>query len=120
MPVFKDFLNTLRVLSTNCFRCIELHKIYEFLNFSAKPFLRIGLFEMQGNVSKVIAASNVSKNPALQQVCFCHILKTVPKAFQSLSKFFLSISVSHSVPFKFMNVIIHQTKDADFRPNSSW
>ena len=90
---------------------------------------------MQGNLRKVIAACNVSKNAASLQVLFCHILRTIPKDFWSFSKFFQSISrtlrksciqgcsgphfpasghflrsASHSAPFKFMCVFERYTK----------
>ena len=51
---------------------------------------------------------------------FCYVSRIVPKDFWSFSKFFQSISISHSVPFKFMHEFIHQMKEADFRPIRSW
>ena len=39
------------------------------------------LLKTQGNLRKIIAACNVSKNAASLQVLFCHILKTVPEDF---------------------------------------
>ena len=47
---------------------------------------------MQGNLRKIIAACNVSKNGASLQVLFFHILRTIPKRFRSFSKFFQIIS----------------------------
>ena len=65
---------------------------------------------MQRKLWKTIKASNASKNAALPQVFFSHILRTVLKDFQSFSKFFQSISTIHSVSFKFMSASNRCTK----------
>ena len=117
--VFKDFPNTFRVPSTESFNSIASHKNAYFLK-CLQNFLWRFSFLMQGNLWKIIAAYNFSRNAVLRQAFFCHILRTVQKDFRSLSKFFQSISTSRSGPFKFMHAFIYQMTDADFRPNSSW
>ena len=70
--------------------------------YVCKTFLKELAFFLKCRVILLnnIAACNGSKIAAIQQVFFYHFFRTVPKNFQSLSKFFQSISKSHSEPFK--------------------
>ena len=117
---FKGFLDTLRIASTYYFKPIASGKKAYFWIFLQSFFWKTSALKMQGSLWKSISAYNVSKNAALPHVSFCHNLRIAPKNFWSFSKFFQSISASHSVPFKFMHAFIHQIKDADFWSNSSW
>ena len=98
------------------------------------------LLKMQGNLRKIIAACNVSKNAASLQVLFCHILRTVSKDFRSFSKFFQSISRTkkkkvtvfrvilihifpHSDTFYAVQVILYHSSSCVFlkdTPNERW
>ena len=62
----------------------------------------------------IISVCSVSKTAASSQGFFCHILGTVPKKFRSFSKFFQSISTTHSVPFRLMCFVDDADADADF------
>ena len=118
--VFNYLPNTLRVPSTDYFKFIASHKKYRFLKCLQNLSWKIRVNKMQGNFWKIIAACNVSKNAALLQVFFCHVLRTVPKDYRSYSRFFPSISTCHSVVFKFIHpFFINQMRDADFRTNRS-
>ena len=63
--------------------------------------------------------SHLLKKSLMENFIFCAMV-FFSKDFWSFSKFFQSISTSHSVPFKFMHTFVPQMKDADFWPNSSW
>ena len=95
----KDFPNTLRAPPIECFwksiNCI-IKNVYS-------EYVCVTFLQKLGKLWKIIEAFNVSKNVAIPQVFFIHILRTVPKNFWSFSKFFKSISTSHFISFKFMN-----------------
>ena len=79
--VFKDFSNTLRVPSTSLLHHTKNAYFWICLqNF----FWRPSFFKMQGNLWKIIATSNVSKNAAHPQVFFGHILRIVTNRFSIL------------------------------------
>ena len=125
---FQHFKSTSHLLLLKVYQLNHIKNVYFWM--SAKLTLKelAILLKMQGNLRKIIAACNVSKNAASLEVLFCHILRTIPKDFRSFSKFFQSISrtsysdphfpafghflrsTSHSVPFKFICVFERYTK----------
>ena len=117
---YKRFPNTLRVLLLNSSGSRTNHTKDSYFWICLQNFSwRIHHFlKMQRNLSKTITVCNVSKNAALPQVLFHHVLKAAPADFGSFSKFFQSISTSHSIPFNFLHALIVQIKAADVWPNS--
>ena len=93
--------------STSHWLLLEVYILYHIKmhisEYVCKTFLKELAFFLKCRVIlwNNIAACNVSKIAAIQQLFFYHFLRTVPKKFQSLAKFFQSISTSHSEPFKF-------------------
>ena len=92
--------------STSHWLLLEFYILYHIKmhisEYVCKTFLEELAFSQNAGIMlwNIIAACSVSKIAAIQQVFFYHFLRTVPKNFQSLSKFFQSISKSHSEPFK--------------------
>ena len=81
-----------------------------------RNFLEKLAFLCRENLWKVIGGCHISKNSALPQVFFCHILRKAAKDFQSFSKYFPSISTSHTGPFKFMHALYNKWKIQIFDP----
>ena len=108
------FPNTLKTPSTDCFwkpicsvtrKMLILWKYLQNLTWWISFFLKV-----KRNLWKIIAAYSVSKNAALSQSFFCHILRAVPKEFWSFSKFFQSTAIGHSLPLKLICAFNRYTK----------
>ena len=119
---YKRFPNTLRVLLLTSSGSHTNHTKDSYFWICLQNFSwRIHHFlKTQRNLSKTITVCNVSKNAVLPQVFFHHVLKAAPADFGSFSKFFQSISTSHSIPSNFFHALIVQIKAADVWPNSLW
>ena len=122
---FKDFVNTFRAINTDCLWkpiCCTTQKCI-FLNMNTKSCLKeFAIFLKCGAPWKIIATCKVSKNAALQQVFFCHVLrKNIIKNFWFFSKLLysspiLQVTLHHSNSHGSIN----HMKDEDVRSNSSW